>query len=159
MIKKIPFLVDFLATGFFSGKIPLMSGTFGSLVAVVIFYFTMAFPLYINFIIFFILFFCGVFVSDKYSTISNIKDPSQVVIDEIAAMYLVLMLLPKGYDFFLSIILPFILFRTFDILKPFPVNYLEKISGGWGIMLDDIMAAIYAMICCYIIFHFVDKLS
>ncbi len=154
MIKKIPFLVDFLSTGFYSGKIPFMPGTFGTLVAIPIAFFTILLSLPIKICIFLVLFFGGVYVSDKYTKISGIKDPSQVVIDEIAAMYLVLILCPVGELFFPLVILPFILFRVFDILKPFPINYLEKINGGWGIMLDDVMAAVYAIIFCYIILYF-----
>ncbi len=89
------------------------------------------------------IFFCGVaaFLLKK-------KDPSEVILDEFAAMPLVFLFNPYVYGggklalFF--ILLGFLLFRLFDITKPFGIKALEKLPGGWGIVLDDVMAAFYA---------------
>ena len=72
------------------------------------------------------------------------EDPKQVVIDEIAGQWLVLLIVPPGA---LEYALGFVLFRIFDIFKPWPVSWADRtIKGGFGVMLDDILAALYAMI-------------
>jgi phosphatidylglycerophosphatase A len=74
---------------------------------------------------------------------SGISDPGFVVIDEIAAQWLVLVAAPLDWRFYA---LAFVLFRLFDIWKPFPIDWLDRrVKGGLGIMLDDVMAAIYAL--------------
>lgn len=156
-MKKIPFLIDIVATGFFVGKIPFMPGTFGTLIALPIAYVTAFLPFIVKFGIFVFMFLLGIYTSNKYVDISGIEDPKQVVIDEIAAMYLVLILFPVTNIYLSYILIPFILFRVFDILKPFPIKQLEEIHGGLGIMLDDIVAGVYAMICCYLIFYIANK--
>jgi len=75
------------------------------------------------------------------------KDPSEVILDEFAAMPLVFLFNPYvhgGASSFLLILLGFLFFRLFDITKPFGIKALEKLPGGFGIVLDDVMAAIYA---------------
>jgi len=75
------------------------------------------------------------------------KDPSEIILDEFAAMPLVFLFNPhvhNGASSFLLILLGFLFFRLFDITKPFGIKALEKLPGGFGIVLDDVMAAIYA---------------
>jgi phosphatidylglycerophosphatase A len=75
------------------------------------------------------------------------KDPSEVILDEFAAMPLVFLFNPYVYggaSAFLLILLGFLFFRLFDVTKPFGIKALEKLPGGFGIVLDDVMAAIYA---------------
>ena len=75
------------------------------------------------------------------------KDPSEVILDEFAAMPLVFLFNPHVYGgatSFVFVLLGFLLFRLFDITKPFGIKALEKLPGGFGIVLDDVMAAIYA---------------
>ena len=95
------------------------------------------------------IFFCGVaaFLLKK-------KDPSEVVLDEFAAMPLVFLFNPYvhgGKSALLLILLGFLLFRLFDITKPFGIKVLEKLPGGFGIVLDDVMAAIYANLALHAI--------
>ena len=72
----------------------------------------------------------------------NIKDPGAIVWDEFVGMWITLIFVPEGWYF---LILGFLLFRLFDIVKPWPVNYLDRqISGGLGIMVDDVAAGLYA---------------
>jgi len=81
------------------------------------------------------------------------KDPSQIVIDEVAGMWISLLLLPPKMSL---IILAFILFRFFDIVKPLGIRRLEKLKGGWGIMADDVAAGIYANVVArlfYVLFN------
>ena len=155
-MKKLPLLVDATATGLFLGKIPFMPGTFGSLGAIPIGY-AAAFlhPLY-KIILGLFLFFIGVIVSNVYVRLTGIQDPSCVVIDEIAALSIIYFIFPFSMFYIIS---GFIFFRFFDILKPFPIKYFERLPEGWGVMADDMVAAIYAAICCLIIKTLVEKLG
>ena len=119
----------------------------------------------------------GVWSSSRAATYAGVKDPQYVVIDEVSGMHLTLVLaimpagLPTGLlptdeatDFGLYsafsllnwkyVLLGFILFRVFDIWKPWPIRRLEKLPGGWGIMTDDWMAGIYAAILLRVALHF-----
>jgi phosphatidylglycerophosphatase A len=91
----------------------------------------------------------GCWASARIAEASGIFDPGFVVIDEIAAQLLVLAAAPRDWRFYLA---AFLLFRLFDIWKPFPVNWLDRtVKGGVGIMLDDIAAALYALILLLIV--------
>jgi phosphatidylglycerophosphatase A len=97
----------------------------------------------------------GVLVSDRAARYAQAKDPQWVVIDEVSGQlityYLFFLVLPLNWK---SWLLGFILFRLFDIWKPFPARQLERLSGGWGIMADDWMAGIYAAIVLRVALHF-----
>lgn len=147
-MKKVPFFIDLFSTGFFMGKIPFMPGTFGSLVAIPVGYLFTFLPFYAGWIIFGLIFFFGVYLSSRYATISGIEDPSCVVIDEVAGLLLFYLIFPFKPVY---IIAGFLLFRFFDILKPFPVSFFDKIKNGWGIMLDDIVAGLYAVLVWFIV--------
>ena len=85
----------------------------------------------------------GWWASARIVKASGISDPGFVVIDEIAAQWLVLVAVPLDWRFYA---VAFVLFRLFDIWKPFPVDWLDRrVKGGLGIMLDDVAAAIYAL--------------
>jgi phosphatidylglycerophosphatase A len=164
----LSFLTRLVATGFFSGCIPWASGTFGSIVGVLIYFV----PGLENPVIFGALilvgFFSGVVTSARVAAVEGHRltktaefakakfqpgphdapDPSMVVIDEIVGMWVSLFLLPRGI---LLVGCAFIAFRIFDILKPFPARQLEKIPNGWGIMLDDIVAGFYANIATLVV--------
>ena len=101
---------------------------------------------------FLILFFVGVVVSDKTEKDMKTKDPSCIVIDEFACIFVVFFMIPMTI---VTIPLGFALFRLFDIFKPPPIKLIEKIGGAWGIMLDDLMAGIFAHIILRIILIFV----
>src|SRR6266513_2973211 len=119
----------------------------------------------------------GVWSSSRAATYAGLKDPQHVVVDEVSGMHLTLVLaimpvgLPTGlppadeatvfglYSAFSLLnwkylLLGFILFRVFDIWKPWPIRRLEKLPGGWGIMADDWMAGIYAAILLRVALHF-----
>ncbi|MCP4718075.1 MAG: phosphatidylglycerophosphatase A [Desulfobacteraceae bacterium] len=130
------------ATGFGLGRIPVAPGTFGTLAAIpLIWLMTWMNP---GLVAFFLvsLILLSVYVADKAEIIMGEKDPGSIVIDEIAGFCVTMTLVPLSW---LTIILGFIAFRCFDILKPVPVKYFEnKFSGGAGIVLDDIMAGVLA---------------
>jgi len=147
-------LSAFLALGFGSGLIRKAPGSFGTLVAIPFFLFLQLLSQPLIYLFIFTMFFIGIYVADKTSQALAMGDPSCIVIDEIVGFLLLLILVGDLHGAEISItkidfILAFILFRIFDIWKPFPINLLEeKFKGGFGIMIDDIGAAIYA----YIIF-------
>lgn len=94
----------------------------------------------------------GVWTSDGYARAAGVVDPSEVVIDEVAGQCLTLTVAPLAP---LPYAIGFLLFRFFDIVKPFPIRWIERrLPGGYGIMLDDIVAAIFAMIVYRIGSHF-----
>jgi phosphatidylglycerophosphatase A len=91
-----------------------------------------------------IAFVLGWWAAARIAAASGIGDPGFVVIDEIAAQLLVLAAAPLNWRFYAA---AFLLFRLFDIWKPFPVDWLDRtVKGGFGIMLDDVAAAIYALV-------------
>lgn len=77
------------------------------------------------------------------------KDPSHIVIDELAGQWITFLLITR-YSF-LTLLAGFLLFRVFDIAKPFGINRIQNLSAGWGVMLDDIVAGIYAAIVLYLL--------
>ncbi|MGB9149223.1 MAG: phosphatidylglycerophosphatase A [Burkholderiales bacterium] len=134
----------FIAFGFGSGLSPKAPGTFGSLLGVG-FYFLLApfFPSSAIFILLVLLFALGVWACDRTGRDLGVADHGGMVWDEIVAMMLVLSFTPLSVFWY---VLAFALFRLFDIWKPFPIGLLEKeFKGGFGVMIDDIMAAIYAI--------------
>lgn len=138
-----------LATGGYIGFIPFAPGTFGSLLGIPLFYFMSSLPLRpaFSFLIVFILF--SVWVAGKGERLLKAKDPGCIVIDEIAGIGVTFLAIP--FNIYLAI-LGFIVFRFFDILKPFPVNYLEKrFTGGLGVVIDDVAAGIMSNIVLQII--------
>ena len=146
---KINFFEKALGSGFYTGYIPFAPGTFGSLVALLIYYIPGFEEPVILFtaIVLFILF--GIYVGNKFEMKYG-KDPRQCTIDEMVGMWISLLFLPKRL---VISILAFIVWRALDIIKPFPSRNLENLNGGLGIMIDDIVAAIYALIILHILLH------
>ncbi len=135
-----PFIL-ILATGFGTGYSPFAPGTLGTLVTIPIYYFLseIPFPLYeITLSGFFIL---AVWISEKAGAVLGKKDDPRIVIDEMMGFFITMLWVPRTALF---IVAGFILFRFFDILKPFPIRRLEKVRGGFGVVLDDSMAGIFA---------------
>ena len=92
----------------------------------------------------------GIIVSDIVSRTGN-KDPKEVIIDELVGMWIALIWLPHSLKLTL---IALILFRFFDIAKPLGIRRLEKIRGGWGIMMDDIAAGIISALVLHLSIHF-----
>ncbi len=145
-------IVRFLASGFFSGHIPFTPGTCGTLIAIPL-YLLLIGALqgwrYAGAVVAVTLF--AIWISGLAEKIYGRKDPPQVVIDEIAGFLLTMTAIPPTVVY---IILGFILFRLFDILKPHPASWINsRMRGGSGIVLDDIVAGLYANI----ILHFLCR--
>jgi phosphatidylglycerophosphatase A len=130
------------ATFFGVGYFPVAPGTLTSAI-IVLFYkfflYRLSWPVYL--MMFFVLFALGTYVSDVTSRMMKKEDPRIVVIDEAAGQFIALFLISPQWSVCAA---SFFLFRFFDIVKPFPIKRVETFPGGIGIMLDDIVAAIYA---------------
>lgn len=143
-----------LATGLGIGYLPRAPGTFGSLLGpplvMALMWFNLTVPVYI--LVSVVLFLLGGVVCDQAAKILDLDDPGCVVFDEITAFTVVMLPvanLPIDGQFMAISVLAFLWFRLFDIWKPWPVRYFDRIHSGWGIMADDYVAAIYAAICLY----------
>lgn len=146
-------ILEFFATWFYSGKSRFAPGTCGSLATLpcvyVIAYFygfygVLAFSIIISVI--------GIPIADAYAKAINKKDPGEIVIDETAGQSLALLF--AGTNLYLFA-LGFVLFRLFDITKPFPVSWADtKVPGGLGIMLDDILAGIIGAVILYAVKYY-----
>jgi len=146
--------IVFIATGFYLGKMPVAPGTFGSLLGLPLWIALSKFgPVFaIGCLAVFILFAMG--VAHKASAILNQKDPGCVVIDEIAGMAVTMVGLPFSWA---AIIAGFIVFRILDIVKPFPIRWVDRhVRGGTGIVMDDILAGIIGNITLRIAFQLYD---
>lgn len=134
--------VYFIAFGFGSGLMPWAPGTFGTLAAIPLYLLLVTLPWGLYAIITFTFLVLGVWVSDKVSKDLGLHDYKGIVWDEVVGYLLTMFLAPQG---FLWVVLGFILFRFFDILKPYPIRLIdERVGNGLGIMLDDVAAAIPA---------------
>ncbi len=148
-------LIVALATGLYSGKIPFAPGTWGSAFALIPWYLCRGLSLVNYLIVLAVIFVVGFLTSGSAEKIFDRPDPGCIVIDEILGMFITLTLAPSHPAAWL---LGFVLFRIFDILKPFPVSWLDThLHGGIGIMMDDVMAGIYALICLQLIWLVIGK--
>ena len=123
---KLNFFEKLLGSGFYTGYIPFISGTFGSLAALIIYYI----PGFENPLILIpaiiIFTFYGIYVGSRFESVYG-KDPAECTIDEIVGMWISLLFLPK---ILLISLLAFLLWRILDIIKPFPARNFEKLKGG-----------------------------
>ncbi len=130
----------FIATGFFSGKIPFAPGTFGTLAAIPFALVLLIIPASFYGIYIVGLILAAIYFADKAEKIIGKKDPGCIVIDEIAGFVVALSIVPVNIY---TLAAGFFIFRFFDVIKSAPVRYFENnFSGGAGIVLDDIMAGI-----------------
>ena len=134
----------FLATGFGVGYSPVAPGTLGTLIAIPVYYFLsdISSPIYEITLIGF--FFLSVWISENAEIFFGKKDDQRIVIDEIMGFLVTMLWVPPKV---ILIVIGFFLFRFFDILKPFPIRRMEKkLKGGYGVVLDDVMAGVYSNI-------------
>ncbi|MEK6683344.1 MAG: phosphatidylglycerophosphatase A [Nitrospirota bacterium] len=138
----LPRWIHWVATGFGAGYAPAAPGTAGSLVGLVLVFLIPSRSLILYTAVLLAVFALGVYTADRVERATGEKDSRQIVIDEIAGMLVVGFLLPSGAGYWIG---GFILFRALDVLKPFPAGWIERnVVGGWGIMLDDTVAGLYA---------------
>jgi phosphatidylglycerophosphatase A len=146
--------VHWLAFGLGSGLSPKAPGTMGTIAALPIYWFflqDLSLTMYMAVLV--ITSLIGIYLCDKTAKDLNVHDHGGIVFDEWVGMWITLLLVPQGWQWLL---LGFVLFRFFDIVKPWPIKYFdEKVAGGLGIMLDDIVAGIIALGCLQAIAYFV----
>jgi len=136
-------LPGFFAFGFGSGLSRFAPGTMGTLAAIPFALLLKRLPVPVFWIVLTGLFLLGVYICNAASRRLGQHDPGGIVWDEMVAYWLTIAFLPVSWPWWLA---AFVLFRFFDILKPWPIRWVEnRFGGGQGIMLDDIVAALYAM--------------
>ena len=141
-------LPGFLAFGFGSGLSRFAPGTMGTLAAIPFAVLLKNLPVAGFWILLCFLFVVGVFLCDVSSKRLGQHDPGGIVWDEMVAYWLTVAFIPFSWPWW---VLAFVLFRFFDIVKPWPIRRVERrFGGGLGIMLDDIVAALYAMLFLYL---------
>lgn len=138
-----------LALGFGSGYVPNLPGTAGTLIGVLFYFFMQPLNLVIYLVITSVLFLAGIWLCGKTAHDLGVHDHSSIVWDEVVGYLVTMIMAPAGW---LWMVLGFVLFRIFDIYKPWPVSWADRQApGGLGIMLDDLIAGIYALAILQII--------
>ena len=147
--------IHFLALGFGTGLAPKAPGTFGTLATLPFLYFMMPLSVAVYIAVTVVLAIVGIYLCGKTAKDSGVHDHGAIVWDEIVG-YLITMI---GVAFsWQSLLVGFLLFRFFDILKPWPISYIDKhVHGGLGIMLDDVAAGLAALVCMHFIFYFLRR--
>jgi len=148
-------LIMALATGMYVGKIPFAPGTWGSLAALLPWFFirNLSLPVYLTVLAGLLI--VGFFVSGSAEKILDSPDCGCIVIDEILGIFVTLTAAP---DHPAAWLLGFFLFRVFDILKPFPVSWFDRhIHGGTGIMMDDVLAGLYSLAALQLIWWLLGR--
>ena len=146
-----------LATGLGAGFTPIAPGTVGALEGVAIYlaihalHLRQAYSLIVLAVINVVLFAVGVWASNRTCEMTGVKDPRLVVIDEVSGQLISLtplVLLPSIS--ITAVVIGFLLFRLFDIFKPYPIGKLERLHGGLGVMADDALAGVYAAVLLWL---------
>ncbi len=138
----------FIGSGFLTGYAPFASGTVASALAAVLYYAIPGFEdPFIGIPLIAGLFLIGIRASGQMETYYG-HDPAEATVDEVVGMWISLAFLPKTL---LVVITGFFLFRIFDIVKPYPARRFEQQPGGYGIMMDDVVAAVYANILLHLL--------
>lgn len=138
------------------GYLPLAPGTFGSLVGVGIFLLLppIAIPVTILAVTF-----AGIWAGSRTEELSGRKDPGKIVVDEVAGQLIALVPLLFLKWSMLTVMVSFILFRFFDIVKPYPANRLQELKGGAGVMFDDLVAGVYAAIVVGVLIYGTQRVN
>lgn len=141
-----------LGTFFYLGKSPVAPGTFGTFGGVVLLLLLDSFLGDFSILLFTLFLTVLAFrVSDNMIKMLGKSDPGEIVIDEVCGFLVTMLFIPLGVW---NVILGFLLFRLFDILKPYPVRKFEYLYGGYGVVMDDVAAGVYANILLQIINYF-----
>ena len=143
--------VHFWSLGLGSGLAPKAPGTFGTLLAVLLYLPLQYLHLTTYIIVLLATFFIGIWLCQKTSDALSVHDHPAIVWDEFVGYWLTMLYAPQGWEW---ILLGFILFRLFDIWKPWPISKLDQtVKGGLGIMLDDVIAGIFGLVILQIIVY------
>jgi len=141
-----------LAFGFGSGLSPFAPGTMGTLIAIPFAFALKGLEAPAFWVALFLLFWLGVYVCDRVSQKLGVHDHGGIVWDEMVGYWLSIAFVPLQWHWLLA---AFVLFRFFDIVKPWPIRELDKkVRGGFGIMIDDILAAVFTIVCLALLQRF-----
>lgn len=133
-----------MAFGFGSGLAPKAPGTFGTLMAVPLYLLLNQLPLMAYCVVILVTFFIGIYLCGKTADDLGVHDHPGIVWDEFVGFWITMIAAPAGW---LWLVMGFLLFRLFDIWKPWPIKLLDKnVESGLGIMIDDVLAGVYALI-------------
>lgn len=144
-----------LAVGFGAGLLKPAPGTWGTAIAVPLFFLLSALvnSLSIYVVIVILLTLAGIKICDQAASDAGVHDHKAIVWDEIAGFLITMIAVPATLS---NAFVGFLLFRFFDIVKPWPIGYIDrKVSGGLGIMLDDVIAGIFSLVCMHVLLVFV----
>ena len=154
--RVIDWIAKLVSSVFFVGYVPVVPGTFGSLLVVVLY---IVIPECFSFssilVSSIVLFFLGVWSASRCIEFWG-NDPSKVVIDEVVGMLVTFLFVPLKFK---TLWAGFFIFRAFDIIKPPPIRSLERLPRGWGIMADDVIAGVYANIVLQLTVSFIPWMS
>ena len=140
------------ALGFGSGLLPKAPGTFGTLAAIPFWLLIASLPLVAQLAVVIAGFFVGIWFCQITSDNLGVHDHGGIVWDEFIGLWLTLLFIPSGWTWLLA---GFLLFRVFDILKPWPIKYFDqKVHGGLGVMIDDVIAGLFAGVILLIVSQF-----
>jgi len=146
-----------IATGLGAGFAPIAPGTVGALEGVAIYlaihalHLGQASSLFVLAIINVVLFGAGVWASSRTCEITGLEDPRSIVVDEVSGQLITLTPLALLPSFSIrAVVIGFLLFRLFDIFKPYPIRKLERLHGGLGVMADDALAGVYAAVALWL---------
>ena len=135
-------IVVFLATGFFTGFLPTMPGTWGTFAGIPLIIITHRLTSIMQAVVTIVFITVAASIAGRAEILFEDRDARPIVIDEMVGFLITLLWLPLN---FLTLCLGFVLFRLFDIVKPPPIGILEKrLRGGWAIVLDDVLAGVFA---------------
>lgn len=141
---------QFLALGFGSGLAPKAPGTFGTIAAIPVFLLLSLLSPVFYAVTVIIMFIVGVYICGKTADDVGVHDHGAIVWDEFVGFFITMFMIPLSVS---TIIVGFILFRFFDIVKPWPISLADKkMNGGFGIMFDDVLAGLFALAIMHIIF-------
>lgn len=146
---KINFFEKFIGSGFYTGYFPIASGTVGSAAAILIYLIPGFENLYIIIPVAILMAVYGIYIGTKFEKKYG-KDPAQCTIDEVVGTWISLIALPKT---FWVILVSFLLWRILDIIKPPPARNLERLNGGLGIMIDDVVSGIYTLLIMHLVVY------
>ena len=137
--------VHWLAFGLGSGLAPKAPGTAGTVAALPLYLLIAHLPVLVYAAVVLIALLAGVWLCGRTAADLGVHDHGGIVWDEFVGLWIALFMVPLGWFW---IVMGFVLFRLFDILKPWPIRWVDKrMGGGWGIMLDDVLAGIMAALC------------
>jgi phosphatidylglycerophosphatase A len=135
--------VNFLALGFGSGLMPWMPGTFGTVAAIPVYLLVAQLPLTAYLALTLALFLVGIYLCGSAARAAGVHDHPAIVWDEIVGFLITMIAIPPSWH---AVLAGFLLFRLFDILKPWPIRLLDRyVKGGFGIMIDDVVAGLFAL--------------